>query len=361
MATNAKNLAELLNTDTTVKVGDVENGSINADKLAATLDLSSKTVTLANGAVDTGQIADNAITALKLNITGDGTSGQFLKTDGDGSFDYINAPTVKTPTQQIFTADGTWTKPTDCTKVKVTVVGGGGGSGAVKGKGHSSMAPPKRSTSISGAGGAGGTSIKLIDVTSISSETVTVGAGGSAGTIAGTTSNPGDGSNGSTSSFGSHCSATGGAGGDSAGKSSGGSQKLLHCGQPGDGGTGSGGDLNFKGGRGKTNNSHGMTYAAVASWDTSNNNTSDEWNPGIVSGMMGGTSSLGSDNVLGTAAITISGTTINWDDATIAPGTATANTGNGANSAFAQGATDGQIQNGGAGAAGIVIVEEYYS
>ena len=27
MATNAKNLAELLNTDTTVKVGDIEDGS----------------------------------------------------------------------------------------------------------------------------------------------------------------------------------------------------------------------------------------------------------------------------------------------------------------------------------------------
>ena len=48
MATNAKNLAELLNTDTTVAVGDV---------------------------------ADNSITAAKLDIVGNGTSGQFLKTD----------------------------------------------------------------------------------------------------------------------------------------------------------------------------------------------------------------------------------------------------------------------------------------
>ena len=354
MATNAKNLAELLNTDTTVKVGDVENGSINADKLAATIDLSSKTVTLPNGVVDTGQIADNAITALKLNITGDGTSGQFLKTDGDGSFDYINAPTVKTPTQQIFTADGTWTKPTDCTKVKVTVVAGGGGSGAVKGRGHTSMPSPYRSTSISGAGG---TSIKLIDVTSIASETVTVGTGGSAGTIANSTSNPSAGGSGGTSSFGSHCSATGGSGGNSAGKSAGGSQKLLHCGKPGDGGSGSGGDLNFKGGRGESDGG-----ILSNTWDTSNNNSSDEPNPGVVSGMMGGSSYFGSANVFATGAITISGNSGNWNDVNLAPGTAMANTGNGANSAFAQGNQDpGQLQNGGVGATGIVIVEEYYS
>lgn len=61
MATNAKNLAELLNTDTTVAATDV---------------------------------ADNSISAAKLDIVGNGTSGQFLKTDGDGSFSYINAPTV---------------------------------------------------------------------------------------------------------------------------------------------------------------------------------------------------------------------------------------------------------------------------
>ena len=35
MATNAKNLAELLNTDTTVKVGDIEDGSVTTAKLAS--------------------------------------------------------------------------------------------------------------------------------------------------------------------------------------------------------------------------------------------------------------------------------------------------------------------------------------
>ena len=35
MATNAKNLAELLNTDTTVAVGDIADGSVTTAKLAA--------------------------------------------------------------------------------------------------------------------------------------------------------------------------------------------------------------------------------------------------------------------------------------------------------------------------------------
>ena len=56
MATNAKNIAELLNTDTTVKVGDIEDGSVTTVKLAAS-------------AVTTAKVADNAITSAKaLNL-----------------------------------------------------------------------------------------------------------------------------------------------------------------------------------------------------------------------------------------------------------------------------------------------------
>ena len=53
MATNAKNLAELLNTDTTVKVGDIEDGSVTTAKLAAS-------------AVTTAKVADSAVTGAKL-------------------------------------------------------------------------------------------------------------------------------------------------------------------------------------------------------------------------------------------------------------------------------------------------------
>ena len=53
MATNAKNLAELLNTDTTVKVGDIEDGSVTTAKLA-------------DGDITTAKLADNAVTGAKL-------------------------------------------------------------------------------------------------------------------------------------------------------------------------------------------------------------------------------------------------------------------------------------------------------
>lgn len=65
---------------------------------------------------------------------------------------------------QTFTSSGTWTKPTGITKVMVEVQGGGT-SGRATG-----------SIYVRGAGG--GYAKKLIDVSSISSATITVGAGG---------------------------------------------------------------------------------------------------------------------------------------------------------------------------------------
>ena len=53
---NAKNLAELLNTDTTVAVADVADGSITTAKLAA-------------DAVTTAKIADDAVSSAKLFAT----------------------------------------------------------------------------------------------------------------------------------------------------------------------------------------------------------------------------------------------------------------------------------------------------
>jgi hypothetical protein len=92
----------------------------------------------------------------------------------------------------------TWTRPVGVTKVRVYVVGGGGGSQNIAGN-------------QIGTGGAGGLSIAIIDVSSISSATVTIGNGGGG-------SNSGvRGGTGGTSSFGSYASATGGEGGFSTG------------------------------------------------------------------------------------------------------------------------------------------------
>ena len=142
---------------------------------------------------------------------------------------------LPSPTQQIFDTAGTftWTKPAGCKKVKVTVTGGGGGGGAAQGTDSSGIR-------VGGAGGGGGTSIKTIDVTSITSETVTVGAGGT-----GATSGNANGVDGGTSSYGSHCSATGGLGGDAN------FADLYNAyGLSNDGGLGTNGDLNIAGAAG---------------------------------------------------------------------------------------------------------------
>lgn len=136
-----------------------------------------------------------------------------------------NAPSLisASGTIQVFTASGTYTKPAGVRRIKVRVVGGGGGGGQSSGANTSA-----------GGGGGGGYSEKSIDATSITTVTVTVGAGGV---------NQGAGG---ASSFGAHCSATGGGAGANgsatAGAASGGS-----------GGVGSGGDLNAVGGPGFPN------------------------------------------------------------------------------------------------------------
>ena len=89
----------------------------------------------------------------------------------------------------------TWTRPANVTKVRVYVVSGGGGSQNISPNGIAT-------------GGAGGLSIAIIDVSSISSATVTIGNGG-----AGSNTNAVRGGTGGTSSFGSYASAIGGEGG----------------------------------------------------------------------------------------------------------------------------------------------------
>lgn len=116
----------------------------------------------------------------------------------------------------------TWTKPSGCRKVQVIVVGGGGGA-----------------ASYNESGGAGGYAELLMDVSAISTVTVTVGAAGTAIAYYAAAGNGG------TSSFGSYCSATGGYGAN---------QNSNHTG--GHGGVGSGGDLNLLGGSGT---GHGNT------------------------------------------------------------------------------------------------------
>jgi hypothetical protein len=122
---------------------------------------------------------------------------------------------------QVFAAPGAFTTPPTTTRIKVTVIGGGGGGNRL----------------ITGAGAGGGSAVRVITVTGATPYPVTVGAAGAIGP-AGCPNAPGGA--GGTTSFGSPAlvSATGGAGGFPA------------AGNVPAGGTGSGGDINMRGGDG---------------------------------------------------------------------------------------------------------------
>ena len=147
---------------------------------AATLMASGDTVTVPSGAeldIASGATLDVNGT---INITGATATG---------------FPSAGFDSMQFFDASGTWTKPSDITKVIVFVTGGGGGSGG--GDNHG------------GAGGGGATAIRFINSGLGATEVITIGAGGTAGSTGGGGSNGGAGQ---TSSFGSHATAGGGSG-----------------------------------------------------------------------------------------------------------------------------------------------------
>jgi len=161
--------------------------------------------------------ASGAISSLGL-----GTAGQVVKVNSGASAIEFGDAGGGLQSQQVFTSSGTWTKPAGIKTVKVTVTGGGGGGGGGTG-----------SFNQGGGGGSGGTSIRIIDVSSVTTQAVTVGGAGSGGSAGG--------SSGGTSSFGSYCTASGGAGGY-AGQGGG------RCG----GGAASGGQINITGGDGNS-------------------------------------------------------------------------------------------------------------
>jgi len=156
---------------------------------------------------------------------------------------------------QTFTSSGTWTKTGDITKVIVEVQGAGGGGGGVKNGGSSQ------------GGGGGGYSKKFIDVSLISTSTITIGSGGTAGYGSGHGGIGGD----SIWSDGTN-TVTGGGGIGGANPANG---TTLYGGVD-NGGTHSGGDWGITGSRGNGNTAHGKQYGGGSFFAPTNFNLSTE-------------------------------------------------------------------------------------
>jgi hypothetical protein len=223
---------------------------------------------------------ESAITAQSDHLLPVERAGATKNISVDDIKDFVLLNNLSKKSIQIFTTSGTWTKPAGCKAAHIKLVGGGGSGG--------------NSTSGGTGAGGGGYSEKFITSGLGATETITVGLGGTAAT------NGNNGNTGGTTSFGAHCSASGGTGG-----------KTANGLGVGSGGTGSGGDINIQGSSG-----------TVSITTSQGGNGGGSMLSGLVSGGIG------------------------------------SNTGPGLLYGGGSGGANGGT--GGAGAAGIVIVYEYY-
>ena len=98
--------------DAQVTTDQLGADAVTAAKLA---DSAVVTANIVDGNITTAKIADNAITAAKLSIAGNGTSGQAILSDGDGTFSYGSSGKTEEEIQDIVGAMTTSNTETNIT------------------------------------------------------------------------------------------------------------------------------------------------------------------------------------------------------------------------------------------------------
>ena len=63
---------------------------------------------IADNAINSEHYADNSIDALHLNVSGNGTTSQYLRSDGDGTMSWVTPPDTNTDTNTTYSADGNY-------------------------------------------------------------------------------------------------------------------------------------------------------------------------------------------------------------------------------------------------------------
>ena len=224
-----------------------------------------------------------------------GTTRTITVPDASGTLGYISD-------YQAFTSSGTWTKPSGLTGTEMVLVQiwAGGGSGASSASG----------SAASGAGGGAYNEIKLLASQCGATETVTIGAGGTAKTAA-----AGDGNDGGSSTFGSLGTAYGGFKGSSSSVGGGGGGILTGvrsgsaggAAQGGAGGSGGPGGTSIFGGGGGGSGTNAQLPAGGASIWGGGGGGGIGANTGTAANATGGASIWGGGGGGGSGTTTASG------------------------------------------------------
>ena len=165
-------------TDGTIAQVDMASNSVGTSQIidsnVTTAKINNLAITeakIANNAVTSDKIASGAVGADELNVVGNGTAGQYLQSDGDGSMTWSTLSNSYAGNQvSVYLTPGTytWSVPAGVTSALVACYGAGGGG---------------TPTGIAGRGGCG-----LVHVTNLTpggSVTVNVGLGGQSGSAGG--------------------------------------------------------------------------------------------------------------------------------------------------------------------------------